>query len=601
MTELLSLLVPASAPASATASQPGTAAPVDAAAFTQALKQAMAGSAPATTQAPANADETTSLPLPAPVTEPAMNVEAAPVAPPAPQAVVTASVAGSDPGAPTSRSLDTLDPEFRTRLERVIGRVERELGYEVRVLETYRTPERQNALYEQGRTTAGPVVTWTRKSLHLEGRASDLQLVGAAKDPNAYARLGTIAAEEGLRTLGPRDPGHVELPLRAGESTQARLPFAAPGAPAEVLAADAADANQRIMAIAQSAGRTVPRAQDVATYVHEVARTALAAGRTTAPAPAPAPAQPAARVSRGAPVAAAAQTAAARVGTSVTPGHSIDPQLVPQPVTTAAPPANASAQPTAARAPLTEAPAPITDAAPQPAAATRRAAGERVYGAERNAPATASVEPAPLAKPVATPANGAEPAPERSTETTASSRPADAAPPSPPAQPVPVQSQEPATAPAVSPRAAVQETATADVASRIERVVALQESLAAQPVHSVLLRLDQDDASLAQIRVGVRGSEVMAALNVADPQLADALRAEMPELQRALEKHGLDTGRSDGLRVLGGALAEGISTARTQDTGTRGHSDTPYRQPQGGHRDPQQRSRGQQREQKEQP
>lgn len=42
------------------------------------------------------------------------------------------------------------------------------------VVQGNRTQAEQNALYAQGRTKPGPVVTWTRNSNHIGGRAVDL-------------------------------------------------------------------------------------------------------------------------------------------------------------------------------------------------------------------------------------------------------------------------------------------------------------------------------------------------------------------------------------------------------------------------------------------
>lgn len=108
------------------------------------------------------------------------------------------------------RSLDALAPAFRGRLERVIARMEAE-GHDVTVTETQRDPERQDHLYAQGRTRPGPVVTWTRNSNHMRGMAADLVVDGSYDNPAGYARLASIAAEEGLQTLGARDAGHVEM------------------------------------------------------------------------------------------------------------------------------------------------------------------------------------------------------------------------------------------------------------------------------------------------------------------------------------------------------------------------------------------------------
>lgn len=47
-------------------------------------------------------------------------------------------------------------------------------SFDITVIEGTRTPERQAQLYAQGRTTPGPIVTWTLRSKHLDGKAIDL-------------------------------------------------------------------------------------------------------------------------------------------------------------------------------------------------------------------------------------------------------------------------------------------------------------------------------------------------------------------------------------------------------------------------------------------
>ncbi|MDQ6829921.1 MAG: M15 family metallopeptidase, partial [Gemmatimonadota bacterium] len=106
-----------------------------------------------------------------------------------------------------------LMPAFRGKLERVVDRMRSEFGYDVQVVETYRGQDRQNQLFAQGRTTAGPVVTWTQASKHTAARAADVVIDGTFDNPVAYTRLAQVAKEEGLRTLGARDPGHLELPF----------------------------------------------------------------------------------------------------------------------------------------------------------------------------------------------------------------------------------------------------------------------------------------------------------------------------------------------------------------------------------------------------
>lgn len=109
------------------------------------------------------------------------------------------------------RTTSGLDPALRTKLTRVIERMRDEEGKTVTVAEGLRSQTRQNALFAQGRTTDGPVVTWTRNSQHIKGLAADLSVDGGFTDKPGFDALRRIAEEEGLHTLGKIDPGHVEL------------------------------------------------------------------------------------------------------------------------------------------------------------------------------------------------------------------------------------------------------------------------------------------------------------------------------------------------------------------------------------------------------
>ena len=63
---------------------------------------------------------------------------------------------------------------------------------------TRRTQEDQDALYEQGRTKPGPIVTWTRKSKHTEGKAFDIAIMKNGKITWATADYKP-AVEIGIR------------------------------------------------------------------------------------------------------------------------------------------------------------------------------------------------------------------------------------------------------------------------------------------------------------------------------------------------------------------------------------------------------------------
>lgn len=128
------------------------------------------------------------------------------------------AVSASDVGTPV-KDTSALDPELQSRLARVIERMKNEFGHDVTVVETARSQERQNMLYEQGRTTPGSVVTWTKDSLHTQGEAADLLVDGNWNNKQGFARLQQIAKEEGLHTIA-NDPGHVELPRDSWSSNE---------------------------------------------------------------------------------------------------------------------------------------------------------------------------------------------------------------------------------------------------------------------------------------------------------------------------------------------------------------------------------------------
>ncbi|MES3034845.1 MAG: hypothetical protein V4813_12675 [Gemmatimonadota bacterium] len=186
------------------------------------------------------------------------------------------------------RDTTPLAPKFRERLQRVMDRMKREFGHDVTVVETIRSQARQDALFAQGRTAPGPVVTWTRQSKHAQGMAADLVVDGAWQNPAGYAHLAQVAKQEGLRTLGARDPGHVELPSDSsvsGETLSALL---------SDLQGDAGDTARKVRADVQTesradTGAAMARVANVAQVarvatVAQVARVATVARPGAAPA-----------------------------------------------------------------------------------------------------------------------------------------------------------------------------------------------------------------------------------------------------------------------------------------------------------------------------
>ncbi|WP_338765010.1 M15 family metallopeptidase [Massilia sp. METH4] len=125
--------------------------------------------------------------------------------------------------ASANRNWDLLDPDFTQRLLMVFKVMRDQYGYEMVLLEGYRSPERQNELAD-----AGGHVTNARafQSWHQFGLAGDCaflrngKVVISEKDPWAmrgYELYGQVAEAAGL-TWGGRwkmmDFGHVELRTR---------------------------------------------------------------------------------------------------------------------------------------------------------------------------------------------------------------------------------------------------------------------------------------------------------------------------------------------------------------------------------------------------
>lgn len=113
-----------------------------------------------------------------------------------------------------------LQPQFRQRLLTLLDIARERHGYEVVLLEGYRSPARQTQLAALGPATtlAGP-----QRSRHQAGLAADLAFVRdgrlqlSERDPwtlQAYRHLGEIATALGLQWGGDwnslRDLGHVE-------------------------------------------------------------------------------------------------------------------------------------------------------------------------------------------------------------------------------------------------------------------------------------------------------------------------------------------------------------------------------------------------------
>ena len=106
-----------------------------------------------------------------------------------------------------SRSLDDLLPPVRTRAERFLAACA-DVGLDILIYCTYRSPEEQNELYAQGRTKPGRIVTNARggESFHNHRCAFDFVPLVAGKpqwdDKTLYAKAGSIAEAVGLEWSG---------------------------------------------------------------------------------------------------------------------------------------------------------------------------------------------------------------------------------------------------------------------------------------------------------------------------------------------------------------------------------------------------------------
>lgn len=115
------------------------------------------------------------------------------------------------------RDISELMPDAQRACRLFISECERQ-GLKVLVTETYRSQQRQDFLYAQGRTTKGQKVTWTKNSRHTSRRAWDIcQNVKGQEYANTtfFKRCGEIAKSLGIIWGGDwstPDMPHFEIP-----------------------------------------------------------------------------------------------------------------------------------------------------------------------------------------------------------------------------------------------------------------------------------------------------------------------------------------------------------------------------------------------------
>ena len=424
---------------------------------------------------------------------------------------------------PVDRDMGKLDPEFRERLERVVSRMETEFGHQVSLVEGYRSQERQDAIYAQGRTQPGPVATWTTRSLHTRGFAADLQVDGSWDNPGGYARLQQVAREEGLRVLGSRDPGHVELPLQGASERRGQGSRPSGGIPSVAPTA-------RTPAVARVAAAA------------PVARQASVAGPLTAGPSSATADPPPGQVSPTSGSTAPAGTP----GPSSLPGTNSEILDPPAPVSSPAlprrgpeggDPGNRSRM-GGNRNPEGD----LRAMAGSPGRNPRSPAGGTQGAPSHSATGTTRGARAPDRAATRTPTGATrEPDAPAGEETT---RIADRT-----IQPGLTGGQAPGEG--IRSPAGIDGALRPSGAQRVQEILHLTETWENNPAGRILLDLENADGAGTRLRLALRGSELAGTMDLSDPALASRMRQRIGELHESLSRQGLDASALDARAVTG--------------------------------------------------
>ncbi len=113
-----------------------------------------------------------------------------------------------------NRGWTLLFPEFADKLRTAIADCQK-LGYPVAAFELWRSPQRQDWLYAQGRTRVGKIVTKAKawESAHQLGLAADLAFLekGAWSWNGKWMEVVDIMEKHGLESLRPFETSHVQM------------------------------------------------------------------------------------------------------------------------------------------------------------------------------------------------------------------------------------------------------------------------------------------------------------------------------------------------------------------------------------------------------
>jgi hypothetical protein len=391
-----------------------------------------------------------------------------------------------------------------------------EFGHSVRIVEGYRSTERQNALFEQGRTQPGDVVTWTRASRHIDGLAADVIIDGSYDDKRPYQLLRRIADQEGLRTL-PGDEGHLELPgrmaidaTRGTDRSRASTPGVARPAqvaevadvarvarPAEVV--PASDAEIRADQAAPNAVDRDARLSDLRAIDAKRARTAARAeaaradaegrlGRTERRPPAPS-GDPLRSIRADADV---DRVPLERTGHRLEGERHVAERVIPE--------------------------------------AERRA--RRV---ERTGPTASPVESTPAEGPESTsperrrPAAVEGPATERAERTERT-------------VPIPADGASSSSVAPSRAAAATEPLTSLQSADRVQQIQDLQDARPSGQLQQITVHMDDADGEAGMMRVRLDGGRVDATVGLRDLQQAGRLQSRIGDLQQSLRLQGLEPG-----------------------------------------------------------
>ena len=98
----------------------------------------------------------------------------------------------------TCRDISELTPLAQEACRLFLKECEKR-GIDIFITETYRSQERQNELWEQGRTKPGNIVTWTLNSRHTGRKAWDIACKGGVLyNAGILSMAGAVGKELGI-------------------------------------------------------------------------------------------------------------------------------------------------------------------------------------------------------------------------------------------------------------------------------------------------------------------------------------------------------------------------------------------------------------------